>query len=131
MNTFYNTRSRIIIAVLGGLSAVAPMYSGAADVNSTTTLSRKVSIAGLNLNTTEGASEAYARVKSAARSLCSNADPSHRAPSWVTRECIQTAVAHALRNANRQLMTQAFVADYGAVAAEKAGLDLGTRVAKQ
>jgi UrcA family protein len=129
MNTIIHN-GRLIFALFGCLSLVAPICCVAADVNPTTPVSRQVSTAGLDLNTAEGARAAYARLKSAARSLCSDGGSVYRAPSWVYRECIEDALAHTVRNVNRRLMTQAFVADYGTVAAEKDGIDLGTLLAK-
>lgn len=132
MNTIvHNTRPQIIFALFGCLSVVAPMCGVAADINPTTPVSRQVSTAGLNVDTAEGARAAYARLKSAARRLCTDGDVVYRAPSWVYRRCVEDALAHTVRNVNRQLMTQAFVADYGTAAAEKAGIDMGAVVAKQ
>jgi hypothetical protein len=49
----------------------------------------------------------------------------------VYRECIQDAVAKAVIQVKRPLITQLFVGDYGSEIAAQLGVDKGTRVAKR
>jgi UrcA family protein len=94
------------------------------------TASRQVSLAGIDLSTPQGASTAYIRLKSAARALCAGSDPVYAAPSWVYRECIEDALAKAIRNSHSSLMSKAFVRDYGSEVAAGTGVD-AARIAKQ
>jgi UrcA family protein len=120
-----NTRIKVIFAALASLAAIAPIASRAAETS--VTVSRQVSYAGVNLNTPEGARAAYVRLKSAARSLCSTSDPLYRAPSWIYSGCVQDALARAIRHTNRPLITQVFVSDYGIEAAEEFGIKLAAK----
>jgi UrcA family protein len=115
--------------VLAALTAVVPLAARAAQADAT--VSRRVSYAGIDLNTPQGAHTVYFHLKSAARALCTGSDPVYTAPSWVYRECIEDALAKVIRNAHRPLMSQAFVSDYGMKVAAQLGVDTGTRVAKQ
>lgn len=125
----FRTRGQLIGGVMASLVLAAPMISGAAEA--TTPVSRQVSYAGIDLSTPEGASALYVRLKGAARALCNTSDPVHVGPSWVYRECIEDALAGALRKVNRPLLSQAFVSDYGSEAAAKFGVDSGIRVARK
>jgi UrcA family protein len=122
-----NMKTRFHVGVLASLSLVAPLTGRAAEA--TVTVSRQVSAAGIDLNTPEGARVMYVRLKSAARALCSAADPVEKAPSWVYRTCMEEALAKVARDAHRPLITQAFVSDYGSEIAAHFGVD--TYVAKK
>jgi UrcA family protein len=122
MNSFRsNTKTRFVVGVLASLSLAAPLAGRAAEA--TTTVSRQVSAAGIDLNTLEGARVMYFRLKAAARALCSTSDPVERAPSWVYRACMQEALAKAVRDVDRPFLTQAFVSDYGGEIAAHFGID--------
>jgi UrcA family protein len=122
MNSFrLNTKTRFLVGVLASLSLVAGLASRAAEA--TTTVSRQVSAAGIDLNTPEGANVMYFRLKTAARALCSTSDPVEKAPSWVYRACMQEALAKVVRDAHRPYLTQAFVSDYGGEIAAHFGVD--------
>jgi len=123
-----NARTRVTLSLLAALTAVGPFAARAEQADATA--SRQVSLAGIDLNTPQGASTAYVRLKSAARALCSGSDPVYAAPSWVYRECIEDALAKAIRNSHSSLMSRAFVRDYGSEVAARIGVD-GARVAKQ
>ena len=78
------------------LAATAAFCSRAAD---SVTVHRQVSAAGLDLNTSEGAGTLYVRLKSAARSMCNPTNTLYAAPSWVYRDCVEDALAKAVRGA--------------------------------
>jgi UrcA family protein len=125
-----NARTKVTLSLLAALTAVVPLAGRAAEADAI--VSRRVSYAGIDLNTLPGAHTAYIRLKSAARAVCTgSSDPVYTAPSWVYRECIEDALAKAIRDTHRPLMSQAFVSDYGMQVAAKLGVDTGTRVAKQ
>src|SRR5271170_6121474 len=109
-----NTGAKVLLGVIASLTAVAPIYCRAAET--TAPVSRNVSYAGIDLNTPEGARALYGRLKSAARSLCGSSDPVYVAASWVYRGCIEDALARAVLSANRPLISQGFVSDYGIAA---------------
>jgi UrcA family protein len=117
------------LGAITALAAIAPLYSHAADA--TVTVTRQVNYAGIDINTSDGAHTLYVRLKHAATSLCSASIEEYRGPSWKYRECIQEAVAKAVREAKRPLLTQMFVGDYGSEIAAQLGVDKATRVAKQ
>ena len=121
--------SKACLGVCATLAAIAPMLSHAADA--TVAVTRQVSYAGIDLDTTDGAHTLYVRLKHAASSLCSPSHEEYRGPSWVYRECIQDAVAKAVIQVKRPLITQLFVGDYGSEIAAQLGVDKGTRVAKR
>ena len=122
MNSFrLNTKTRFLVAAAASLSLLAPLAGRTAEA--TTTVSRQVSAAGIDLNTPEGAHVMYFRLKKAARALCSTSDPVEKAPSWVYRACMQEALAQVVRDAHRPFLTQAFVSDYGGEIAAHFGID--------
>jgi UrcA family protein len=122
MNSFrLNAKTRFLVGVLASLSLVAPLAGRAAEA--TTAVSRRVSAAGIDLNTPEGAQVIYFRLKRAASALCSASDPVEKAPSWVYRACMQEALAKVVRDAHRPFLTQAFVSDYGGEIAARFGID--------
>jgi UrcA family protein len=121
MNSFrLNTKNRLLVGVLASLSLVAPLAGRAAEA---TTVSRRVSAAGIDLDTPEGAHVMYFRLKKGARALCSTSDPVEKAPSWVYRACMEEALAKVVRDAHRPFLTQAFVSDYGGEIAAHFGVD--------
>jgi UrcA family protein len=120
-----NTRTRVLFALLASFSAGAPLASRATE--GSVTVTRQVSLAGVDLNTPAGARAMYVRLKSAARSLCSTSDPLYRAPSWVYSDCVQDALSRAIRNAHRPLINEVFVSDYGIEAAEHFGIKLAAK----
>lgn len=122
MNSFrLKAKTRFLVGVLASLSLIAPLAGRAAEA--TTTVSRQVSAAGIDLNTSEGARVMYFRLKKGARALCSTSDPVEKAPSWVYRACMEEALAKAVRDAHRPFLTQAFVSDYGVEIAAHFGVD--------
>jgi UrcA family protein len=121
--------ARMLVGAFATLSALAPIYTDAAEA--ATAVSRHVSYAGLDLNTPAGAESFYARLKSAARSLCSSHDPIDRAPSWTYRECMEGALAKVVRDTNHPLLAQMFVNDYGVAVAAQFGVDDAPHVAQK
>jgi len=121
--------TKAVLGAFATLAAIAPIYSHAADA--TVTVTRQVSYAGIDINTSDGAHTIYVRLKHAANSLCIAPNEEFRSPSWKYRECIQEAVAKAVLEAKSPLLTQMFVGDYGSEIAAQLGVDKGTRVAKQ
>jgi UrcA family protein len=120
----------ILVGAFATLTALAPINTDAAEA--TTAVSRQVSYAGLDLNTASGAETFYARLKGAARSLCSSHDPIDRAaPSWTYRECIQGALAGVVRDSSHPLLAQMFVNDYGVAVAGQFGVDAAPHVAQK
>jgi UrcA family protein len=128
MNMFSYARVRILMGAFAALAAIAPMTGRAAD---TIAVQRKVSTAGLDLQSPEGVRALYGQLKSAARSLCSPEVPHLPAPSWTYRACEEDALAKVVRSQNRPLLTQAFIGDFGAEAAAHHGIDGATQLAKQ
>ena len=124
----FNIAGRILVGGIAVCASMAPLSGNAAD---SIAVQRQVSAAGLDLGSPEGASAFYARLKSAARSLCASSDPVYRAPSWVSRECAQDAMARAVRAAKRPLLMQLFVGDYGSKVAAKFGIEEAAQVARQ
>jgi len=124
-----NATTKVTLSLLAALCAVVPLAGRAAQADAT--VSRRVSFAGIDLNTPQAAHAAYVRLKSAARAVCSGSDPVYTAPSWMYRECIEDALAKVIRNTHRPLMSHAFVSDYGMDLAAQLGVDTGTHVAKQ
>jgi UrcA family protein len=122
-------RTKVTLSLLAALTAVVPLAGRAEQANAT--VSRRVSYAGIDLSTPQGAHTVYVRLKSAARALCTGSDPVYTAPSWVYSKCIEDALAKVIRNTHRPLMSQAFVSDYGMEVAAQLGVDTGTHVAKQ
>ena len=120
---------KALIGAFATLTALAPIYTHAAEA--TTSVSRHVSFAGLDLNTPAGAQSFYVRLKSAARSLCSSHDPVDRGPSWTYRECVEDALARVVRDTNHALLAQMFVNDYGVAVAAQFGVDNATHVAQK
>jgi UrcA family protein len=120
----------ILVGAFATLTALAPINTDAAEA--TTAVSRQVSYAGLDLDTPAGADTFYARLKSAARSLCSSHDPVDRAaPSWTYRECMEGALARVVRDSNHPLLAQMFVNDYGVAVAAQFGVDEAPHVAQK
>jgi UrcA family protein len=120
----------LIAVVLATLTALVPLAGRAAEADATT-VSRRVSYAGIDLNTPQGAHTVYVRLKSTARALCAGSDPVYTAPSWVYRQCIEDALAKVIRSHQHPLMSEAFVNDYGMEVAAQLGIDTGTHVAKR
>jgi len=120
----------ILVGAFATLTAFAPINTDAAEA--TAAVSRPVSYAGLDLNTPAGAETFYARLKGAARSLCSTNDPIERAaPSWTFRECMEGALARVVRDSNHRLLAQMFVDDYGVAVAAQFGVDGAPHVAQK
>jgi UrcA family protein len=119
--------TKAVLGAFATLAAIAPLYSHAADA--TVTVTRQVSYAGIDINTSDGAHTIYVRLKHAARSLCIAPNEEFAGPSWKYRECIQEAVAKAVHEAKSPLLTQMFVGDYGSEIAAQLGVDKGARVA--
>jgi UrcA family protein len=124
-----NARTKATLSLLAALTALVPLASHAAQADAT--VSRRVSYAGIDLNTPQGAQAVYVRLKSAARALCTGSDPVYTAPSWLYRECIEDALAKVIRNTHSPMMSHAFISDYGMEVAAQLGVDTGTRVAHQ
>lgn len=124
----FNVTGRIVVVGFAAWGSIAPLSGMAAE---SIAVQRQVSAAGLDLGSPDGASAFYARLKSAARALCASSDPVYRAPSWVSRECAQDAMAKAVRAAKRPLLAQLFVGDYGSKVAEKFGVVEVAHVARQ
>jgi len=103
------TSSILFLAISAAIAVSAPAFAqDPAFVQDGTSQSVKVSLAGLDLNSREGAAAALRRIDAAAASVCGDRPDAFDLPRWAQFErCRLTAVDGAVRTMNRPLLSLA------------------------
>jgi UrcA family protein len=117
---FTNVRKLVIpslLALIAGIAAMTPICTHAEDFSPRST---RVSLANLNPNSVEGARKVYARIESAAWTVCGEStmdiDVMYRhGPS----ECVKEAIAHAVRDVRSFELAQLYIKKNGAKLAKQ------------
>jgi UrcA family protein len=113
MTTYFHNASIVptLVALMAGLAALAPIGSHA---NEPAKNSERVSIAGLNPNTPDGAKKIYARLSAAAWRVCGASSLDIEViylggPG----DCVHEALAHAVRDVHSAELAQVFIKKNG------------------
>lgn len=104
------------LAALAALFLVSGISAGttiSASEIGTAPLSVKVRFGGLDLATPDGVAELYARIRSAARSVCGYADTHFFQAQAAWNECVDRTIGHAVTNVGNAKLTAYYLGKSG------------------
>jgi UrcA family protein len=117
-------------SVLGAAAVACTFFAGnvwAGDHEVTVAI--HVSTQGLDLSQPDGADRFYARLKQAARVVCTHGNRVDLEPDPTPESCYEKALADAIRSVNVPLLTQLYLATHTLREAATRGIDVPAQVA--
>ena len=131
MSKYFHNAATVptFIALMAGLAALAPLGSHASEPPKN---SERVSIAGLNPNTPDGAKKIYARLSAAAWRVCDESSLDIEVIyTGGPGDCVHEALAHAVRDVHSAELAQVFIKNNGVKMAMQYDVSPGIRTASK